>query len=211
VELPCPIPKEDAASGGVRDMAAGGYYVCVRLVPVAGAPGCWALHILPRFVLYNALPVPLQLQQPGSGRVRTLRQVEDKWAPLAPGQRRPVHWPDTDAALRLSVRVYEPGWSWSGSIEVEHAQPGDLFVKVRKARVAAGAGVTAWQHIANLNSTAQHYKLIPEHAQDRHMHLQSNTQQQVLVQYWQQLNNTHRRQACTSNSGTQLHLQLVLQ
>ncbi len=88
-------------------------------------------QVLPRFVLYNALHVPLQLQQPGGGRVRTLLSVDEKWAPLAPGQRRPVHWPDATAALRLSLRVSEPGWSWSGSVDVGGGVPGDLFVKVR--------------------------------------------------------------------------------
>lgn len=75
VALPCPTPKEDAASGSVRELSAGAYFACVRLVRVRGARGCWALHILPRFVLHNALNLPLQLQQQGAGRVRTMAEV----------------------------------------------------------------------------------------------------------------------------------------
>ncbi len=145
--LPCPLPKEDAASGGVRDMQAGAYFVAVRLVRVRGrgrghsgggggggskSRCTWALHVLPRFVLHNALPLPLQLQQPGAGRVRTLLSAEDRWVPLGPGLRRPVHWPDAAAPLRLSLRISEPGWSWSGSVDVGSGVPGDLFVKVGK-------------------------------------------------------------------------------
>lgn len=62
-------------------------------------------------------------------------QVDDKWRPLDPGTTRPVHWPDGSAPLRLALRIYEPGWSWSGSVDVGKGEPGDLFVKVRYAYV----------------------------------------------------------------------------
>jgi hypothetical protein len=131
VALPCPLPKEDAASGGVSDMHAGAYFVAVRLVRVRGCGSrTWALHILPRFVLHNALPAQLQLQQQGVGRVRTMTELDDKWRPLDPGHRRPVHWPNASKPLLLALRVSEPGWSWSGSVDLGAAEPGDVFVKV---------------------------------------------------------------------------------
>jgi hypothetical protein len=134
VALPCPLPKEDAASGGVSDMHAGAYFVAVRLVRVRGCGGrTWALHILPRFVLHNALPAQLQLQQQGVGRVRTMTELDDKWRPLDPGQRRPLHWPNAGKPLLLALRVSEPGWSWSGSVDLGAAEPGDVFVKVSLA------------------------------------------------------------------------------
>jgi hypothetical protein len=104
------MPKEDVAAGGLRDMAAGACFVSVRLVRVPGCRRTWALHILPRFVLHNALRQPLQLQQQGAGKVRAIGEhLDESWRPLDPGQRRPVHWPDASAPLRLSLRVFEPG------------------------------------------------------------------------------------------------------
>lgn len=171
--LPCPTPKEDAASGGVRELGAGAYFVCVRLVRVRGAKGCWALHVLPRFVLHNALPLPLQLQQHGAGRLRTLAEVDDKWKPLDPGQSRPVHWPDALAPLRLALRVYEPGWSWSGSVDVGKGEPGDVFVKVSvrscmSHHMASGVHVLSLQLALHSCSTTTLTYIISEQHHNRH-------------------------------------------
>eukprot|EP00798_Chlamydomonas_sp_ICE-L_P001331 gene1331-32688_t len=140
VSIPCPVPQGDASAAGVSaglgHTGLGGtggkgssYQVVVRLVRVENCPGCWALHVMPRFLLMNALQVPLQLQQPGAGLVRTFQQPGERWGPLDSGARRPIHWPDSSLPLRLNIRVYEPGWAWSGGISLGDATPGDLFVK----------------------------------------------------------------------------------
>ena len=48
---------------------------------------------------------------------------------LAPGVLRPLRW--TDAALppRLSVRIQDAGWLWSGGFALD--APGDIFVNIR--------------------------------------------------------------------------------
>lgn len=48
---------------------------------------------------------------------------------LAPGALRPLRW--TDAALppRLSVRIQDAGWLWSGGFALD--APGDIFVNIR--------------------------------------------------------------------------------
>ncbi len=74
MELPCPIPAGDLAAAGAggrdgRSGAAPAYVVAVRLLPVEGCPGCWALHIVPRFVVYNALRVGGTLRDVARGTV----------------------------------------------------------------------------------------------------------------------------------------------
>lgn len=49
---------------------------------------------------------------------------------LAPGERVAVHWADMRRPLRVVVRVQEPGWTWSGSVDMACQEPGDLFIKV---------------------------------------------------------------------------------
>lgn len=48
---------------------------------------------------------------------------------LAPGALRSLRW--TDAALppRLSVRIQDAGWLWSGGFALD--APGDIFVNIR--------------------------------------------------------------------------------
>lgn len=90
--------------------------------------------------------VPLQLQQPGCGLVRTPADPDERWLPLGPGARRPLHWPaGTNAepqALAVNLRVSEPGWSWSGAVGLGALQPGELLVKV--CGVAWGEGLCGW-------------------------------------------------------------------
>ena len=67
IALPCPMPSGDVWHSGFSRalgteeggrQAAPAMLVAVRLVRVAGAPfGCYALHIVPRFVIVNALQV----------------------------------------------------------------------------------------------------------------------------------------------------------
>lgn len=110
------------------------------------------------------MQVPLQLNQPGTGLVRTPSEAEEAWVPLGPGHRRQLHWPAAgnpvtgaaysatsssagrgwwtsrlggagcgsgpDTALKLSLRVSQPGWSWSSSVPIGAAEPGETLVKV---------------------------------------------------------------------------------
>ncbi|GAX77877.1 hypothetical protein CEUSTIGMA_g5319.t1 [Chlamydomonas eustigma] len=148
-------------------------FVAVRLVKWRRGSGrCLALyvgpwHIMPRFVIHNALQVPLQLQQTdGQGLIRTPEEADERWTPLAPHQSRPLHWPCvhpsksrtkhtapamkflrsshgsfssaaevalTDGALMFNVRVSQPGWSWSGCIDLGGSvKPGEFLIKVRQ-------------------------------------------------------------------------------
>ena len=70
--LPHPMPAGDAwhasLSGGASppadSSAAPSFLAAVRLVRVLGAPpGCFALHVLPRFILHNTLQVSYLCQQ----------------------------------------------------------------------------------------------------------------------------------------------------
>lgn len=53
---------------------------------------------------------------------------------LAAGASRALRWADLLRPLRLSVRVQEAGWMWSGGFELD--SPGDLFIKIRRVRAS---------------------------------------------------------------------------
>ena len=63
-----------------------------------------------KFELYTR-QVPLQLQQPGLGLIRTPKNEDDRWSPLEPGHRRPLHWPEI--VQTPSFRGSQAGrWRW---------------------------------------------------------------------------------------------------
>lgn len=100
--------------------------VAVASLPIAGAAGTLALHLLPKFVLHNSLSVPLLWRQAGQspGRPHTLpagATVAVAWDRCPPAGQA---WTPC-----VAVRVQEASWDWSSSFRID--SPGDVFVKLR--------------------------------------------------------------------------------
>ena len=84
-----------------------------------GTSGALALVVMPRYVLRNSLGQAVQFRQQ-----ETLLERE-----LAPGASRPLRWTDAGLPRRLSVRIQDAGWLWSGGFALD--TPGDIFVNIR--------------------------------------------------------------------------------
>ena len=118
-EVMVPAPLLSSASPSMQTLARAGYVFSVMSSTVPGSGGARALYLLPRYLLYNTLNVPIQYKQQGT----TLERE------LAPGAARAIRWADTSLPLRLCVRVQGAGWSWSGGAALDVL--GDAFVKIR--------------------------------------------------------------------------------
>lgn len=77
------------------------------------------LIISPRFVLVNQLGTSIQYKQQGT-------PIEFR---VLPGDCSPVHWANIGLPKKLSIRIQQAGWMWSGGFSLDHA--GDLFLKLR--------------------------------------------------------------------------------
>jgi len=114
-----PAPLLSSASPSMQTLARAGYVFSVMTSTVPGSGGARALYLLPRYLLYNTLNVPIQYKQQGT----TLERE------LAPGTARAIRWADTSLPLKLCVRVQGAGWSWSGGAALDIL--GDAFLKIR--------------------------------------------------------------------------------
>ena len=77
------------------------------------------LVVSPRFIIINQLDIPIHYKQLGA-HVEVL---------VPPGDYSAVQWVNVNLARKLSVRIQEAGWMWSGGFSLEHA--GDVFLKLR--------------------------------------------------------------------------------
>ena len=91
----------------------------VAMTQVPGTSGALALVVMPRYVLRNSLGQAVQFRQQ-----ETMLEKE-----LAPGASRPLRWTDAALPRRLSVRIQDAGWLWSGGFALD--TPGDIFVNIR--------------------------------------------------------------------------------
>lgn len=98
---------------------------CNKQVP--GASGALAVVVMPRYVLRNSLDQAVQHRQAGA-----LLERE-----LPPGASRALRWTDAALPRRLSVRIQDAGWLWSGGFALD--TPGDIFVNIRHRSAASFA------------------------------------------------------------------------
>jgi len=77
------------------------------------------LVVSPRFIIINQLEIPIHYKQLGA-HVEVL---------VPPGDYSAVQWVNINLSRKLSVRIQEAGWMWSGGFSLEHA--GDVFLKLR--------------------------------------------------------------------------------
>lgn len=61
VELHCPKPNTETPLAQ-QQYSQGGVQVAVRVVPVTGCDGCYAMHMMPRHVIQNTLGDSLQVR-----------------------------------------------------------------------------------------------------------------------------------------------------
>lgn len=77
------------------------------------------LIVRPQFVMINQLGIEIHYRQQGTF-IDTIISADDFSA---------VHWTDVGLPRKLSVRIHEAGWMWSGGFSLDNA--GDIFVKLR--------------------------------------------------------------------------------
>lgn len=114
VQIPTPV-----STGGMsKDNFRPGEYPAVVSLKVL-EEGVEEIIISPQFVIINQLTSSIQYRQKG-----TNAEVKIK-----PGEYSPLQWTDSGLRRKLSVRILEAGWLWSGGFSLEHA--GDIFLKLR--------------------------------------------------------------------------------
>ena len=77
------------------------------------------LTVSPQFVMSNELGAEILYKQQGAF-------VETR---IPSGDYSAVKWTDVGLPRKLSVRIHEPGWMWSGGFSLDNA--GDMFLKLR--------------------------------------------------------------------------------
>lgn len=113
----CAHPIEATATSPAFRNAA--YFLAVSVVPIPNSANTSALHVMPRTVLTNSTSFHFQYRQQG---VRLEKE-------LSINVPQSLHWPDATKPLRLSVRIREAGWMWSGGLRMD--VPGDTIIKLR--------------------------------------------------------------------------------
>lgn len=77
------------------------------------------LMVSPKFVILNQLNSVIQYRQQGT-------PIDFR---VLPGEFSPVQWTDIGIQKKISVRIQQAGWMWSGGFSLDHA--GDIFLKLR--------------------------------------------------------------------------------